>query len=45
MSAGGIVACISIIWIRTAMSLDEALQTCEAPLREISERLSADLEG
>jgi IclR family transcriptional regulator, mhp operon transcriptional activator len=45
MSAGSIVACISIIWIRSAMSLEEASHTCEAPLREIAERLSAELES
>lgn len=44
MSAGRIVGCVSVIWTRGAMRLEEALQSLEGHLREISEQISATLD-
>lgn len=45
MVAGSVAACISLIWIRGAMTVGQALSSAEAPLREIAARLSAGLEA
>jgi IclR family transcriptional regulator, mhp operon transcriptional activator len=41
---GTIVACVSIIWIRNAITLKQILQTCEGPLRELAHRIAAALD-
>lgn len=35
-SGGAVPACISVIWIRSVMTVPQALASCEAPLREIA---------
>jgi len=42
--AGKIVACISVIWIRSALKLNEALEATEPTLRKVSAEISASLE-
>ena len=42
---GSVVACISVIWIRSAMDTQEAIRRYVAPLREISTRLAAAAEA
>jgi len=42
--AGKIVACISVIWIRSALKLSEALEATESTLRKVSAEISATLE-
>ncbi|PWC36010.1 DNA-binding transcriptional regulator [Azospirillum sp. TSO35-2] len=44
MVSGTIAASLSVIWIRSAMTLDQALATLEAPLRQIAARISAVLD-
>jgi IclR family mhp operon transcriptional activator len=44
MVSGAVAAALSVIWIRTAMPLDQALTTLEAPMREISARISTTLD-
>ena len=44
-SANRVVACISVIWTRGAMRLDEALHTMEGPLRDISAKISTTLDA
>lgn len=39
----GIIGCVSMIWIRTAMTTEKALETAQAPLAEISRRITAAL--
>lgn len=43
--AGSVVACISLIWIRGAMTVRQALSSAEAPLREIAARLASGFEA
>jgi IclR family mhp operon transcriptional activator len=43
-SADRVVACISVIWTRGAMRLDEALHNMEGPLRDISVKISNALD-
>lgn len=42
--AGKIVACIALIWIRSALKLSEAQEATEPTLRQISAEISAALE-
>jgi len=44
-STGKVVACISMIWIHSALKLSEAIETTEAALRTISTEISAALDG
>lgn len=44
-SADRIVGCVSVIWTRGAMRLEEALQSMEGQLREISAQISAALDA
>ncbi len=44
-SAGRILGCVSVIWTRGAMRLEEALQSMEAQVREISAQISAALDA
>jgi IclR family mhp operon transcriptional activator len=43
--ADRVVACISAIWTRGAMRLDEALHNMEGPLRDISVKISTPLDA
>ncbi len=43
--AGSVVACISVIWIRSAMDTQEAIKRYKGPLREIGDRLAAAVEA
>lgn len=45
LSQGNVVACVSMIWIRSAMTSRKALETCAAPLAEIAARLAEALPG
>ena len=44
MTLGSVAAALSVIWIRRALTLEKALATLEAPLREIAARISAALD-
>ena len=43
MVAGSVAAAISIIWVRQAMTLREALSRYETPLREIASQIAAEM--
>jgi IclR family mhp operon transcriptional activator len=45
MVSGGVAAALSVIWIRRAMTLEKALGTLEAPLREITALISGALDA
>lgn len=45
LASGSIVACLSLIWIRSAMTVRTAVETCEKPLRDISGRITAALDS
>ncbi len=45
MVSGAVAASLSVIWIRSAMTLEQALATLEAPLRAITARLLAALDA
>lgn len=40
---GTVLGCVSMIWIRTAMTSRKAVETCGAPLAEIAARIAAAL--
>ncbi|SEM41706.1 transcriptional regulator, IclR family [Gemmobacter aquatilis] len=42
---GNVLGCVSMIWIRTAMTSRKAIDTCAAPLVEIAARIAAALPG
>jgi IclR family mhp operon transcriptional activator len=43
MSEGRILACVSMIWIRSAMDVKRALEEFGAPLKDVAERIAATL--
>ncbi|MAM10980.1 MAG: transcriptional regulator [Rhizobiaceae bacterium] len=45
LSGEGITGCVSMIWIRSAMTTEKALETGAAPLAEIAARIAAALNG
>jgi len=45
MVSGAVGACLSVIWIRKALSLQQAVATLEAPLREIASRISTAVDA
>jgi len=45
MVGGTITAVLSVIWIRSAIKLEKALTTLEAPMREIADRISEALDA
>ncbi|PCH93815.1 MAG: transcriptional regulator [Rhodobacteraceae bacterium] len=44
-SSGLLVGCLSMIWVKQAMPLSEVLHSYEAPLREITQRISQELDA
>ncbi len=44
MVDGDVLACVSMIWIRTAMTLQEAIGTYEEPMREIADRVAHEVQ-
>lgn len=42
---GNVLGCVSMIWIRTAMTSRKAIETCAVPLTEIAARIGAALPG
>jgi IclR family mhp operon transcriptional activator len=43
--SGSVAAALSVIWIRSAMTMQKALANLEAPLREIAARISGALDA
>ncbi|MDD8021790.1 MAG: DNA-binding transcriptional regulator [Paracoccaceae bacterium] len=43
LGPGGVLGCVSMIWIRTAMSARKALESFGDPLREIADKIAAEL--
>jgi IclR family mhp operon transcriptional activator len=43
LSGRGILGCVSMIWIRSAMSTAKALDTCAAPLKEVVSKIAGAL--
>jgi len=45
LGAGGVLGCVSMIWIRTAMSARKALDSFGEPLREIAAKIAEQVPG
>ena len=45
MASGTVAAALSVIWIRSAMTVEKALTTLETPLREVAASISAALDA
>ena len=43
LGAEGVIGCVSMIWIHSAMTTEKALETGSRPLAEIAERIGAAL--
>lgn len=43
LARGGVQGCVSMIWIRTAMTSRKAIETCAVPLAEIAAKIAAAL--